>query len=317
MIDFYVSGDGIAFRPIGGGKGGGSSTTTVQIPEPSAEEKALTAKQVELAEAQLNAINQQTALQKELFSGSKELADIQTGILKQLVDQTNSPEAQQFQALQSEVVNRQLEILRRGGAASPEEIALIKGATDSAIAAGEGDIGRFETESFERLREELAPSLGLSPTDTPILDRGGRIAKEGLRLRGDLSKNLRAAEAQARLNFPLAKDQFLAGIGESTLNLAQAADAFQADLRQQALLNRLQVGDALQSRLGMVMQGGLGLATGIPGASALNSAASAMAATRMQQTATSTRTKQGMSFADTGAIMGGIGGIMMGAGAIM
>jgi hypothetical protein len=301
-------------------KGGGPTTTVVTTPAPTAEERALTQKQVDLAEAQLKAIQQQTDLQKLLFEGSGDLAAKQTEILNQLIADANKPPSERelkMQGLQDELVDRQLEALRRGGAASAEELALIGEATDQAIQAGQFDIDRFSGDAFDQLREELAPALGLSASDTPILDRGGRVASEAVRQKGQLSANLRSAEAQAKLNFPLAREQLLAGVSQGQQQLLQSAEQFQAGLRSQALLNRLSVSEAMSSRLGMTMQGGLGLATGIPGASSLASAASGLAANRMgNRTQTTTGGGGGFGIGEAFGALGGVGGFMSGLAAI-
>lgn len=296
---------------------GGKSTSTTVIPEPTAEERALTTKQVELAEAQLKAIQQQTALQEQLFAGSGDLLSKQTAILDQMIADANKPPSErelQMQTLQDELVNRQLESLRRGGAASAEELALIGQTTDEAIRAGQFDIDRFSQDAFNQLREELAPALGLSASDTPILDRGGQVAREAVRQKGQLSSSLRSAEAQAKLNFPLAREQLLSGVNQGAQQLLQSAEQFAAGLRSQALINRLGVSDAISSRLGMTLQGGLGLATGIPGASSLNAASNRMAQTRMAGASTSN--SKGMGFGDIASGAGGFGGLASGLAAV-
>jgi hypothetical protein len=65
------------------------------------------------------------------------------------------------------------------------------------------------------------------------------LAREGEIQKGSLIKNLRAGEAQARLNFPLAASQISSGINLSTASVADATKAFQAELRQRAYQNRL------------------------------------------------------------------------------
>ena len=96
-----------------------------------------------------------------------------------------------------EILQIRLEELRRGGAASPEQLRLIEEAGGAALEAGGVDIERFRTESLDALRNELAPSLGLRPSDTPILDRGGRVAAEATRQGGQLSSRIRQAQASA------------------------------------------------------------------------------------------------------------------------
>ncbi len=85
------------------------------------------------------------------------------------------------------------------------------------------------------MRNELAPSLGLLPGDTPILDRGSDIAAESARQQGQLVNRLSAEKAGSSLTFPL------------------AAQGFQAQLAQNAFKNRLAL-------LGQDVSIGLGLA---------------------------------------------------------
>ncbi len=158
-------------------------------------------------------------------------------------------------SIQAELLGLSLDNLRGGFSATPEQIALIEAAGGAALNRGLTDIERFETEGFRGLREELAPGLGLRPSDTPILDRGGQLAAEALRQRGNLAETIRGGEFGARLNFPLqAGAQLQAGVlGQQGFGLA--LQSFQEQLRQQAFQNRFNV---------FSRQGGLGvnLATG-------------------------------------------------------
>ena len=307
--------------PVAWAKGGGGGTTTVinQPNPPSVEEKALTAKQVELAEAQLAAIRQQTQLQTDLFAGTKETSDLQLNILRQLVAQGEKPPSQReldAQAREDEAGKIALETLKRGGAASPEEQRLIGEATAAGIKAGESDIDRSFEDALRQIREELAPSLGLSAGDTPLEDRANLLGREVIRGKADLSTNLRGAEASAKLNLPLARGQLEAGIASTQQQLAIAAQEFQADLRQAALMNRLALSDAFGNRVGLGVQSGLGLATGIPGASSLNSAVSRMAAGRGSVETRSGGGGGGIGLAGIGSVLGGIGGLASGYRAI-
>ena len=161
-------------------------------------------------------------------------------------------------AVQAELLGLSLEDLRGGLAATPEQIRLIEEAGGAALSRGLTDIERFETQGFRGLREELAPGLGLRPSDTPILDRGGMLAAEALRQRGNLSETIRGGEALARLNFPLqASGQLQSGVqGQQGFGLA--LQNFQEQLKQQAFQNRANI-------FGQQGQLGLGLATGSGG----------------------------------------------------
>ena len=149
-------------------------------------------------------------------------------------------------SIEQELSQLELERIRAGGQASPEEIRLIDEATQQSLAAGESDISSFAQSQLGLLREELAPARGLRPTDTPILDRGGDVIKEAVRQQGQLATSLRGANAQARLQFPLQRGQV---VGGQSLALQQ----FQQSLREQAVRNRLAL-------TGQVAQLGLGIA---------------------------------------------------------
>jgi hypothetical protein len=83
------------------------------------------------------------------------------------------------------------------GALTPEQEARISEAERTAIEAGTLDIETGVRDQLEILREELAPRLGLRPGDTPITDRGGRIAREGVRATGRLAADVRARGAES------------------------------------------------------------------------------------------------------------------------
>jgi hypothetical protein len=228
-----------------------SSKTTVQPSAPTAEEAALQQKQLELATFQLEELRRQSTLQQEFA------ADIGPLLEQQTADaQLARERGEALFPIQEELLQLALDDIRRGGAATPEQIELIQQAGDAALERGGVDIERFRTEGLTALREELAPSLGLRPGDTPILDRGARVAAEATRQGGQLAAGVRGAEATARLNFPLAQSQLLQSSALGQQSLAQATSQFQDQLRQAAFTNRLN----LQSNVGGL---GLGLATGV------------------------------------------------------
>lgn len=292
---------------------GSKTTVKNEVPPPTAAELELQRTNLDIAKQQLAAIQKQTDFQQKQF-------DLAAPIFQSIADQqkrdadliplqselarSDLERAKRLGPIQDELIQRQLEEVRRGGAASPEQIALIKQATDSAIATGESDIERFRGLGLEQIREELAPSRGLRPTDTPIQDTGFRLGEEAQRQQGQLVRDLRGAEANARLNFPLAQGQFVAGVSGFQQNLSQAARDFQAQLRQQAYENRLRL-------TGQAGAGGLGL-TGA-GGSPLD-LQRIMAGERAAR-GTTTQNK-GFGLAEAGQLAGGIGGILSGIGAI-
>lgn len=157
--------------------------------------------------------------------------------------------------IDEELLNLQLGQLRGGGAATPQDIALINEAIGAQLEAGASDISNFYRTALSDLKQELAPSLGLRPDDSPILDRGGRLATEATRQFGQLVSNLRSNAANQALQFPL---QRTAAITPITGMVRE----FQEQLKQQAFANRA-------SLLQTVGSFGLGLAgqgpTALPG----------------------------------------------------
>ena len=267
--------------------GGGSQTTTVVQ---SAEQRALQARQVELAEQQLELIRQQAEFQETAFEQFTPLLEAQQAEFERQAER-----ARALEPIQDELLQRELENIRRGGAASPEQLAAIDEAIGASQERGEIDLERFQTEATQRLRNELAPSLGLRPTDTPIIDRGGQIAAEAIRQQGALTESLAGARANAALNFPLAASQVLSGQTQFQQGLAQATQQFQQQLRDAAFNNRLRLTGT---------QGGLGVS--------LANAASPISVPGGSTTFTET---SGGSLG-LGNILGGVGGLFTGLGGI-
>ena len=246
--------------------GGGGSNTNVQVQPAAAtpEEKRLLALSAEEKEIQLANLKQITELQKKYFPLAESQLDYQAALdaemRKSLTPEQYAAQAktefersQRLGTTQEELLNLQLEQLRRGGAATPEQIARINEATTAGITAGSADIDTAVSEGLDLLREELAPSLGLRSTDTPILDRGGQIVREGLKQKGSLQKNLQAVGATAKLNYPLAVQQLIGAQGQGQQVLIENIKNFQQDLQQKAFQNRLAL-------TGQTSNTGLGLA---------------------------------------------------------
>ncbi|MES0339847.1 MAG: hypothetical protein ABUK15_07310 [Anaerolineales bacterium] len=218
------------------------------------EQQKLTQQQVTLGEFQKEELERQRLLQEEAFGAVDPSADaFDQFVAEQDQQQSGSGD------VQDELLQNQLDRIRAGGAATPEEIDLINSATEQAIAAGETDINRFLKFGLEQLRDELAPQLGLRPGDTPILDRGSRVAGEAARQQGQLVSSLRGQQFQSQLNFPLQRTQVLGGLVGGQQDMQEQIRQFQAQLKQGAFINRLQLA-------GGKATAGLGLA----GASAPN-----------------------------------------------
>lgn len=276
--------------------GGGGETTVTPAPK-SAEELELVRKQIELSEFQLTELRKQSEFQDEL----RERFGPELERFEALAPERAELEAAQLEfaretlPIQRELLDLELEDIRRGGAASPEQIEAIQAAVREAEASGAIDIERFQTQATERLREELAPALGLRPTDAPILDRGAIIAREATRQGGQLTRELREAEVTARLNFPLAAGQVQGARVGFQQRLGQSVLEFQNQLREAAFLNRLR----LTGQTGSL---GLNLATGSGGnlAGVLGSFGQG----------STTRTSSGIGLSDIGTLAGGIGGLI-------
>ena len=278
--------------PVAQAFGGGKSTTTVD--PPTKEETALTVKQTELAQFQLDELRRQTDLQaaeqerlEPLLKQLEELQPLQLDLAKQ--DLTRALE---LGPISDELLQLELENIKRGGAATPEQEQLIGQATEFGIEAGESDIAKFQGDATERIAQELAPALGLRPTDTPVLDRAARVASEAVRQQGQLVRGLRQAEATAKLNFPLAAQQLQSAQTQFQQQLSEATSQFQGQLRNSAFLNRLRLSEAPQ-------RFGLGLATGVsvPGLG------------RSRQGGTTVTSGGGIGLSGIGSILSGVGNI--------
>ena len=250
--------------------GGGSKQTTV-IPPPTAEEKELLALNTQLAQKQLDSFDLLAPFQAQLLETStKELArqNEESDFLNQLISPEDRAAAvaaefersQKLGPIQEELLELQLEQIRSGGAATPEQEARIKEATDLGIEAGSADIDLATTRGISLIADELANSRGLRLSDSPLSSEAALLAREGSAQKGALIKNLRAGEASAKLNFPLAAQQITSGINQNQQNLLQAATTFQQGLKQQAFQNRLAIsGQSTGTGIGLANVQGFGL----------------------------------------------------------
>ena len=82
---------------------------------------------------------------------------------------------------------------------SPYERDLVNELASEQYELGSSDINAAYKESLGTLAQELAPARGLRGYDSPILDRGGKLAIETLRQRDQLSRGLRAQSSQQLL----------------------------------------------------------------------------------------------------------------------
>ena len=276
-----------------------STKVQTNVPPPTAAEEALTQRQVELAEFQLDELRRQRASQ-EAFA-----ADLEPLLVRQQAEiDRQAQRQQQLEPLQDELLTRAVEDLRRGGRATPEQERLIDDAGRAALEQGQVDIERFRTESLDALRNELAPALGLRPGDTPVLDRGARVAAEATRQGGQLASRIAESTANARLNFPLASSQLQSAQNLGLQQVTEATRQFNDQLRQAALQNRISAGQSLG-------QLGLGLAGNPAG-----TLASAQAPLTQARLAGTTKTQSGLGIGGIAAGIGGVGGLLQGVGAL-
>lgn len=300
--------------------GGGQTSTTVVQPSPmTPEQTALIGKQLELADRQLSAIDAQTPYTNALLAGATELLPIQLDVMKQTLASLNDPQQKALQQaqtqfaldtipMQREILQQQLDTLKRNGAATPEQAKLIDDQTAAALASGTSDINAARDDALNSLKD-FAASSGFTTRDSPILDRGNTVGREAVRQTGKLASDLAGANASAKLNFPLAAAGVQNALAGNTASITSAAQQFQQQLMAQANANRIQFASGLQSALGGAGAQGLGVATinsGLPASiGALNA--------NRGQTSTTTTSGGGFNF---GSLLGGLGGLASGIGAL-
>lgn len=142
------------------------------------------------------------------------------------------------------------ERIGRAGQLTPEESRLIEEEASLRLESGRSDIQSFLGEGLGLLRQTLAPSRGLRPSDSPIIDRGGLLLQEAIRQQGQLGRSVGAETSRQKLQFPLQRQ------------------AFQETLRNQAFTNRLnlfQTGGGFAQFFNPLQLQGLGLQERIAG----------------------------------------------------
>ncbi|MCP4900055.1 MAG: hypothetical protein GY906_24055 [bacterium] len=277
-----------------------SKTQTAVQPAPvDPQDAEFKARQIELAQSQLASIGQQQAFQGGLFDIA---AATQPGQVELLAGQLDfarraAEQQQELDPIQQQLTDLQLQRLLEPGA-TPQERALIEQAASGALALGESDISRFAAQSVEQLGQELAPALGLRPEDTPIQDRAARVAEEATRQQGQLARNIRSAQAQQELGFPLQRQQITGALNLGQQQATQAAQEFQTALREQAFRNRA----ALTQQVGGLGLGLSGISPSFPGLAA--------------QGTTQTVTQRPSPLETFTQIAGGAGGLLTGIGAL-
>ena len=245
---------------MGGGGGGGGA-----VPQ---EQLWLMNSQRLLVDKQLEQINYLEPFQVELLNAQRDELR-QVGRDFTAMNAAITPEMRAAQAKQEMERSQRLgttldqglqftiDQLRQGGRATPEQLASIREATTRGIEAGSGDIDVSTQRGIGLIADELANARGLRLTDTPILREATLLARSGQDQKAGLIRNLRASEASAALNYPLAVQQQQSAINLGQQNVIQNAKQFQEQLQQQAYQNRLALtGQTAQNWLGLSAIGG-------------------------------------------------------------
>jgi hypothetical protein len=257
-----------------------SETTTTTVAPPSPEELTYLNQQTALATLQMEALKEQQAFTADYQTTIKPVIEAQAALMKAELDAANDPvqkaiaassaklqlaqleQAGQLLPLQKQLLEKQIAQMEQGYKATPEQIKLIDETVAANLAKGESQILDFSKQALIQLRDELAPSLGLRPTDTPILDRGDIIGQQAVRQQGQLASSLQAAGAEAKLNYPLAAAGVSSQASQFSQNLILSAQQLAGQLTNQATANRLQLAGMGTATAGSAIGAGLGLAAG-------------------------------------------------------
>ena len=253
---------------------------TQALPQQTPEERGLQEQQVELAQRFMESLGGQTEFQQLLFGAGAPFFQQETEFQNALAGIFPPKEQaalfaedfgrqRQLGGLSDELFQLELENIRQGTSATDQERALINAATEAAITSGTSDINEARRLGLEALREELAPSLGLRPGDTPILDRGARLAAESARQTGQLVTDLRGQQAEQELLFPLERGRFESQqIGQAQGDILGFRNLL-ANIQAEAANNRLRLAQGATGGglglLGAQTQGQFGLSSAISG----------------------------------------------------
>lgn len=296
--------------------GGGKTTSTTTVTQ-TAEEKEYTKQQIELAKQQLKLVEEQHGWQSEIYTLTKPLLEKYALMVDQDFAEYNSPEVAALRAkqreldtaqvdsairqlpVQEELMQLQLDEIRRGGRATPEQKALIDQIAARALESGEADIGRFMSTGMNQLRENVAPARGMRPDDGPMVEANQKVLEEALRQQGGLVSDIRGAAANAELNFPLNASQITGGFNQWQQGFNQNMNQFLSQLNQKATQNRSQLMGQLFSAPMSSSELGLGLID-----------RTRPNAVNFPRNTTTTEKTSG------GSILGGIGGLLSGIGSV-
>lgn len=281
------------------------------------EEIEYTKQQIELAKQQLALTQEMHGWQSDIFNITKPLLEKYALLVDQDFAKQSSPEYQALQAkygqleeaqldqqirnlpLQDEMLQLQLDEIRRGGRATDEQKALIGEIANRALESGQSDISAFLNQGLTDIRNKLAPARGMRPDDAPIIDAGEDLAMEALRQQGNLVSDIRGAQANAELNFPLNASQLTNQYSQWQQNFNAGMNQYLSGLKQQAYANRAQFMGQLYQAPNSSFESGIGLIN-----------ASRPTAVSFPRNTTETTKTSG------GSILGGIGGILSGIGSV-
>lgn len=226
---------------FGGSK---STSTTTQTVEPATPQD-LELKKVDLEFSQLNLERfkqEQRLIDEILAGGGRETlirsAEIERELLEPRAEAArlelaNVPLIAELQRLELEaaqeripleqkILQEQIAFIERGGLPSEEQFAQI----DELLAASR-ELGISEIDEAVRLAnktiiEDITPSRGLRPTDTPILSELADIGEQGIRQKGRLELKLAEQRGSLALGQPLSVANFATNITAPSLNRAPA-----------------------------------------------------------------------------------------------
>lgn len=296
---------------------GGSKTTSTTTVTQTAEEKEYTKQQIELAKQQLQFLQEEHGWQSEIYTLTKPLLQKYSLMVEQDFAEMQTPEYQAMKAkqaqldslnldsalrqvpIQEELLQRQLDEIRRGGAATDEQKALIKQIADRAIETGQGDINRFLGSGLDQVRNQMAPARGMRPDDGPMVDAAQRVLEEAVRSQGQLSSQVRGAQADAELNFPLNAGNITNGWNQWQQTYNQNMNQFMSGLKDKAVQNRTALMGQLFASPMTASERGMNLIN-----------ASRPNPVDFPRNTTTTQKQSG------GSILGGIGGLLSGIGSV-
>lgn len=286
-----------------------STDTTTQVDSPKLNEpqKAAQNAAVTLINGQIAALQKQQGLQNLNYDATAPLIPGQTA---QLTQMQRTAEANQnnyntnLAPIQAGALQREVSNAAGGNAVTPQQQALIDEQTNRQLALGQSNISAQAQDALNQLRDTLAPSRGLNPSDSPILDRGDLIGQASVRSYSDLVNSLRGNAANQGLQYPLQANQLTSSQDQYLGNFAANQNQFAQSLADAAYQNRLRL-------TGQTSSQGLGLATGSGGG-----ALPALTSTISSGGQSTTSSGLGSALSSGGSIIGGLGGLLSGIGAL-